>query len=334
MTHKIVEDSRELTQRLINEERKEYLYSKPKENIIESKKSQNIVNCKEWTISYLIRRINQIITDPASTQQRLSLTQRLQQEKVIGSGLNTNREIHLLRQYYLVVEDALSLHRPIAVREYPIPKPEEKNLPSLWPQLYLVEIPNGRSPFNPPQAKDYLRHQQKSVKNDVNNSKTQNNQENSNNLNRINETNNANVTPGNTNNSQIANNNTQELKHQPSALIDKQQDSHSHIRHVHVGNSIASGIVSFSIISKRDAGEIVVPISQYAKEKDWKRKEISIADNKKKIEIKKAKTPPQKQSSKSGDKSAIRPPAFLNKPGYCENCSMKFMNFGEVYIFL
>ena len=303
------------------------MYSKPKENINELKKSQNIVNCKEWTISYLLRRINQIITDPGSTQQRLSLTQRLQQEKIVGSGLNTNREIHLLRQYYLVVEDLLSLHRPIAVREYPIPKPEEKNLPSLWPQLYLIENPNGRSPFNPPQPRDYLRHQQKTIKNETNNTTTKkvNNQEN---VNKTNDNNNAAATPGN--NSHTTNSNIQELKHQHSELIDKQQDSHSHIRHVHVGNSIASGIVSFSIKSKRDAGEIVVPISQYAKEKDWKRKEIPIADNKKKAEIKKVKTPPQKQGSKSGDKSAIRPPAFMNKPGYCENCSMKFMNFGEV----
>ncbi|ORX43787.1 hypothetical protein BCR36DRAFT_415386 [Piromyces finnis] len=325
VTHKIVEDSRELTQRLINEERKEYLYSKPKENN-DLKKSQNIVNCKEWTVAYLIRCINQIITDPGSTQQRLSLTQRLQQEKIVGSGLNTNREIHLLRQYYLVVEDLLSLHRPIAVREYPIPKSEEKNLPSLWPQLYLIENPNGRSPFNPPQPRDYLRHQQKNLKNETNTIVKKTN--NPGNINKINENNNtAVIAPENANN-HVANNNVQELK-QPSELIDKQQDSHSHIRHIHVGNSIASGIVSFSIKSRRDTGEIVVPISQYAKEKDWKRKEISIADNKKKVEIKKVKTPPQKQGSKSGDKSAIRPPAFMNKPGYCENCSVKFMNFGE-----
>jgi len=341
VTHKIVEDSRELTQRLINEEKREYLYPKPKENVNDSKKSQNIVNCKEWTISYLIRRINQIITDPGSTQQRLSLTQRLQQEKVMGSGLNTNREIHLLRQYYLVVEDALSLHRPIAVREYPIPKPEEKNLPPLWPQLYLVENPNGRSPFNPPHPKDYLRHQQKANnKNEINNNSNKklnnnlnktnneynnNNSPNNNNTNNNNSNNDNAAVNQNNNDNQI--NNIQDSKQQASGLIDKQQDSHSHIRHVHVGNSIASGIVSFSIISKRDAGEIVVPISQYAKEKDWKRKEISISD--KKIENKKIRPSQQKVPTRSGDKSNIRPPAFMNKPGYCENCSMKFTNFGE-----
>lgn len=234
-----------------------------------------------------------------------------------------------------MVEDALSLHRPIAVREYSIPKPEEQNLPPVWPQLYLVENPTNRSPFNPPPAK----REQQTTSSQSLKQKTANNSANikrGNNTNTTMNTNNTNATNEINNNNKMNNNgNVPDLKQQASALIEK-QDSHSHIRHVHVGNSIASGIVSFSIVSKRDAGEIVIPISQYAKEKDWKRKEISIVDNKKiaeqKAKLKSIQQQQQQRAStpKSTEKPHIRPPAFLHKPGYCENCTMKFQNFEEV----